>query len=307
MATPLVLISGFLGAGKTTFLRRLLPLLKGRQPHLVINDYGQAEIDAASLAELAATVQAINGSCVCCESQGEFLNALATAGLTPHAVMLVETNGTSDPFEIIEAIGLDSRSGRYEPPLHVSVIDVQRWQKRWWHNALERLQVRSSGYHFLSKVDLVKAERRTEVARALHQVNPKAREISPELLVARLDAIAGGTPSSAPAVPSPELEAHESTRLHSEDHQHAHDFVSLQLDLPATMLREQMGAWLRALPREVVRAKGFVRLEDGKLHSFQKVEDDEEIVFLPLASAFARAPLALLIGTGLRRETIPPF
>jgi G3E family GTPase len=309
---PLVLIGGFLGAGKTTFLRALLTHLgeTDARPHLVINDYGQAEIDAAMLAQLTASVSAINGSCVCCESQAEFLDLLARAPLDDRSVLLVETNGTTDPYEIIEALGLDPRARRYTAPLHVSIIDTQRWQKRWWHNELERQQARSSSGHFLSKTDLVPADRVRTVAEDLLQLNPHARAVTPAAIAAEVSALLGAPTASAPAHPSSpahEHPAHDHSHAHAHRH-HAHSFVSLQLPLPGTISREKMAAWLRGLPRQVIRAKGFVRLEENpaRLLSFQKIEDSHDIAFLPLDPAFAREPLALLIGLDLDPAQIPP-
>jgi G3E family GTPase len=308
MPTPLLLISGFLGAGKTTFLSKLLPCLgqAGLRPHLVINDYGQAEIDAAALAQLAATVRAINGSCVCCESQDAFLDLLAAETLSPSSVMLIETNGTTDPYEIIEALGLDARAARYASPLHVCVIDAQRWQKRWWHNELERLQVRSASHFYLSKSDLAGEARGAEVKTALRAINPRVQAASLERLAKALATLPDQSSIKMNAEGADH--AHHHHHEHSPDHDVAHAFVSLQLALPSTISRGEMAAWLEGLPREVVRAKGFVRLTEdaAQLYSFQKVEEAQSIIFLPLALEFAREPLALLIGVGLDGLALKP-
>lgn len=70
MSSLLVLIVGFLGAGKTTFLRDLLPLLEARglQPFVIIDDYANARVDASSLQKEGRSVAPINGNCICCES-----------------------------------------------------------------------------------------------------------------------------------------------------------------------------------------------------------------------------------------------
>jgi G3E family GTPase len=66
---PLVLLVGFLGSGKTTFLKALLPLLKEHcvVPRVIIN-YQNAEVDAEQLVAFVDRVEAIRGSCICCSS-----------------------------------------------------------------------------------------------------------------------------------------------------------------------------------------------------------------------------------------------
>jgi G3E family GTPase len=299
------LISGFLGSGKTTFLSHLLPQLgqAGFKPALIINDYGQAEIDAAILGQLAASVRAINGTCVCCESQNDFLNTLAQEPLSEKSLLLVETNGTTEPIEIIEALALDPRARRYHSPRSVGIIDALRWQKRWWHNALERDQARTATHLYLSKSDLAEASRLEHVRHSLQALNPSAQWTTPENLAKDLQTPTPlAQPFSDSSSPHP-IASHSGQHAphHHEHSEAAHGFASCQISLPAQVPRPQLETWLRNLPREVIRAKGFVRFseEPEKLYTFQKVEESQSILFLPLDGQFAREPLAVLIGVGL--------
>ena len=74
--TPLVLLVGFLGSGKTSLLRKTLPALKERGilSKVILNDYQNARVDSAALADLVEAIVPIAGSCVCCESAEELLN-----------------------------------------------------------------------------------------------------------------------------------------------------------------------------------------------------------------------------------------
>lgn len=102
--TPLVLIVGFLGSGKTTLLRELLPLVEARgwEPFVIINDYANARVDAASLQSPGRSVTPINGNCICCDSVIELIHVLLEIPETENRVVFIEANGTSDPAALIE-------------------------------------------------------------------------------------------------------------------------------------------------------------------------------------------------------------
>src|SRR5688500_6011164 len=96
--SPLLLVAGFLGAGKTTFLRQLLLALitRGLRPRVVHNDFQNARVDAVTLTDLVPELVAIDGDCVCCETFSELLQTLAGLSPRPGEVVVVETNGTTD-------------------------------------------------------------------------------------------------------------------------------------------------------------------------------------------------------------------
>ena len=188
--TPLVLLVGFLGSGKTTFLKNLLPLLQrqGIEPHVVINDYQNAKVDAEQLRGLAAEISAISGDCVCCGSREELVTTLEEFEHVPGRVVLVETNGTTDSEQLIEILSLEKNLRRFSLPVQLSVIDAQRWQKRFWHNALEREQARTASHLFVSRSDTVKPARITEVEQSFGHHHLGGRRVSAEQFATELSA-----------------------------------------------------------------------------------------------------------------------
>jgi G3E family GTPase len=66
MATPIVLIAGYLGAGKTTLINRLLCEPRGRRLAAVVNDFGTINIDAALLSSVSDDVISLKNGCICC-------------------------------------------------------------------------------------------------------------------------------------------------------------------------------------------------------------------------------------------------
>jgi G3E family GTPase len=91
--TPLILLVGFLGAGKTTFLQALAPALaaEGLEPSLLINDYQNARIDAERPRGLSTDIATLNGDGVCCNSRDELLETLEKFEYRHGHALLLET------------------------------------------------------------------------------------------------------------------------------------------------------------------------------------------------------------------------
>jgi len=316
--TPLVLTVGFLGSGKTTFLKNLLPRLAalGVEPGVVINDYQNAGVDAAQLRELTGAVEAISGDCVCCGSKDELLETLRKFEHRPGRVVIVETNGTTDSEQLIEMLSLEPDLHAFTLPMQLSVIDGQRWQKRFWNNSLEREQARTATHVFLSRTDIVEPARLRQVEETLGEVT-KAAHVTVEAFAKELADLAEelkDTPVRHAACDHHhDCGCEHGHEHHHHDHEHEHPhaehhFASVELALPETVADRAFRAFLKDLPDEVIRAKGIVRFAEkpAELFIFQKVDKFDEPQFFALgAGARLTTPLALFIGpqlseTGLR-------
>lgn len=322
--TPLILLVGFLGSGKTTYLRRLLPALSacGMDPHVIINDYQNARVDAELLRELAASIVPISGSCVCCGSREELLGALEKFEHAPDRVVVIETNGTTDSEELIELLALEPALAAFTQPIQLSVIDGQRWQKRFWHNSLELDQARTANFYFVSRWEDIDAKRRETVSASLAKNHLHAAHRDPVAFATEIQTVLAETGS----IPSRENEEHPAGcdcghhHEHPESHEHsdqhdrddghehhsAHHFASMQIDLPNTVPRSAVSAFLDGLPREVIRVKGLARLADSpdEYHIFQRV-DDGATQWLPIGHTTRLShPVIVLIGPGIEQEPI---
>ena len=301
---PTVLLVGFLGAGKTTFLRELLPMLQERElePYVLINDYQNARIDAGSLKHLVEEVEAINGNCVCCDSLHELIDRLLNIPAKPRRVVLVETNGTTDPFSLIEHLTAhaDLRQ-KFAPLMQVAVIDIKRWQKRLWHNDLERLQAESASHLVFTRAESVKSQRCARVRSDLEWMNPRSVETTAEKLADELVRLV------AQARPVPKFSIAKSRVVHGHDHSLAHGFIALQLDLPARVEGAAFYQWLRDLPDSVLRVKGVVQMMELPDLNFVFQRTDEtprQPTMFPLTVEPAVPPCAVLIGVRLDEAKI---
>lgn len=322
--TPLILLVGFLGSGKTTYLRRLLPALReiGIDPHVIINDYENAGVDAELLRELADSIIPISGSCVCCGSRDELISTLEKFAHSPGRVAVIETNGTTDSDELIEMLSIEPSLGKFTLPVQLSVIDGQRWQKRFWHNSLELAQARTAGFLFISRWEEADAKRRQKVEESLARHGLHARRMEPGefakeigTVLAEVRDVADREAAAHPAKCGcghshgcggdhhcNEGGSHDCCGdHHCEDHDHHHDngehgeehgkphthaahhFASLQIDLPETVPQRALAAFLDGLPPEVIRVKGLARLaESPEEYHVFQRVDDSATQWLPI-------------------------
>ncbi len=221
--TPLILVVGFLGAGKTTFLQALVLALNkvGLKASIFINDYQNARIDAERFRGLADSVTALNGDCVCCSSRTELLAALEKFQHEPGRVLLIETNGTTDSELLLETLAFAPALKKFTPPVQFSVIDGQRWQRRFWHNTLERDQVRTANYLYISRTDTIPPERFQVVEKSLAELGIHARRTEPAAFASEIASL----PDSDYSACSGFSNAQELSHQHDHsDHDHSdHD------------------------------------------------------------------------------------
>ncbi|MFL5283013.1 MAG: cobalamin biosynthesis protein CobW [Rhodopila sp.] len=281
---PCTVVTGFLGAGKTTLIRHLLENPAGRRLAVIVNEFGDVGIDAEILrgcgipaCENTAIVELANG-CLCCTVADDFVPTLdSLLGLsTPPDHILIETSGLALPKPLVQAFHWPAIRGRVTVDGVIAVVDgtaLADGRVAADHNALAAQraadpslehdnpveevfddQIACADLVVLTKTDLLDGagiERaRAAVGKALPRaaslVTSQGGRIDPAVLLG-LDA-------------SAEADIHNRKTAHDTEEGHDHDdFETIVLPLPkaadATALAGRVAAAC-ALP-EVMRAKGF--------------------------------------------------
>jgi G3E family GTPase len=175
MSVPVVLVAGFLGAGKTTVVNHLLAHAEGKRIAAVINDFGAINIDAELITGASDGVVSLSNGCICCSLEGDLLRTLASLlRRDPRPELIViETSGVADPADIVRNL-MDPVIWR-EAPLETvlcvvdATIDVTKLD-----DALLRSQIRSADVIALSKTDIADAANGAQVRDAIRALRPTA-------------------------------------------------------------------------------------------------------------------------------------
>ncbi len=125
---PVTVVTGFLGAGKTTLVNRWLADVSRGDVAVIVNEHGTVGIDGELLAARVRTLVEITGGCVCCKTQGELVRALhdlASREPRPKRI-LVETSGAASPAGVLRAIASGGGTGTFTLDGVVTVVDAGR-------------------------------------------------------------------------------------------------------------------------------------------------------------------------------------
>ncbi len=155
ISVPVVVVTGFLGAGKTTFINDMLLRADGQRIAAVVNDFGSINIDAALLSNATEEVIGLKNGCICCSLQGDLLRTLRNVlDGRPPDLIVIEASGVADPGGIVQAL-MDPVVARVASLDAVVCIadaeDLQDGETRW-SDPLWLAQLRGSDMIQLSKV-----------------------------------------------------------------------------------------------------------------------------------------------------------
>jgi len=259
---PLVLLTGFLGAGKTTTLNRVL----GRQLRLrvgvIINELGRIDIDTRLIKSRAGDVMELAGGCVCHEVrvQSELWAAIDEVNRRSRPeVVVLETTGIAEPWSILS--GLEDL-GAGAPAVAagvVCVVDAEAGAGQLARHEEARAQVEAADRILLTKLDLAAGDAVVALHRELARRNPAAERAS-------FPVTDEGTAALIPWLLDPRGAPRTSR---ADRHAHAHGQLAVvTFTDPEPLLAEPLVAVIEALGEALVRAKGFVNLAGDDRRGF---------------------------------------
>ena len=306
--TKVDIFSGFLGAGKTTLIKKLIEeAYKGEKVVLIENEFGEIGIDGGFLKDAGVEINEMNSGCICCSLVGDFGKALEKVLDQFHPDrILIEPSGVGKLSDIIQAVeNLDLEDVKLNG--FTTVVDAKK-AKIYMKNFGEfyNNQVEHASSIILSHTKGMDEEKLEKVVKLLREHNDHAVIITTDW-----DALDGkqilaamerrDTIEEALHLLEEEHE-HDHEHEHHHDHDHDHDdhcccghdhdheghhhadevFDSIGIETTKKFTMERIGEMLSALDDQkeygfVLRAKGIVEGEDGKWIHFDYVPGEEDV------------------------------
>ncbi len=308
--TKVDIISGFLGAGKTTLIRELLAdALKGQQVVLIENEFGEIGIDGGFLKDAGIEIREMNSGCICCSLVGDFGAALGEVTKQYHPDRIViEPSGVGKLSDVIHAVERVKDEAGLEINSATTVVDVLKC-RMYLKNFGEffKNQVESAGTVVLSRTDTDKAtqEKISEAVEMIRELNPDATiittpvaELGGAKVMATMEGIKIDLAKLEPPHEDEDEDEHGHHHHHDEDededehghHHHGHHhhhhadevFTSWGKETVRTFTKEEIYGILRKLADtndygNVLRAKGMVAAPDGTWLYFDMVPEEYEV------------------------------
>ena len=175
------IISGFLGAGKTTLIKKLLKeAFEGEQVVLIENEFGEIGIDGGFLKDAGIEIREMNSGCICCSLVGDFGASLKEVVEKYHPDrILIEPSGVGKLSDVIKAVQGVEEDVDIELNSYTTVVDAKKC-KMYMRNFGEFFdnQVQYAGAIIMSRTDIVDEKKAMESMDLLRSINEKAAIIT---------------------------------------------------------------------------------------------------------------------------------
>ncbi len=227
---PVTVLTGYLGAGKTTLLNRILTENHGKKYAVIVNEFGEINIDNDLIVESDEEVFEMNNGCVCCTVRGDLIRVVEGLVKRPGGFdgILVETTGLADPVPVAQTFFMDDDvRARAKLDAVVTVADAKHLTESLADSPEAQEQIGFADVILLNKTDLVGADELAGVEARIRAMNPHALIHRTERCAIPLDRVLGRGAFDLDRILTldPEFldgDDHDHDH-HDHDHDHDHD------------------------------------------------------------------------------------
>ncbi|MFI3166680.1 MAG: GTP-binding protein [Bacillota bacterium] len=172
----LYIILGYLGSGKTSYVKNLLKTLSGDKNALLVNDFGEVDVDGKILASYSPFTLA-GGSMFCSCKSDQFVKVAKEILTMDFDNLVIESSGFSNPYNLKELIQLvnSGSANKLEIVETVTLVDCKNFEKIATTVKMAKIQVAFADVLLLNKTDLITQTDQTRIETLVKSINPNAR------------------------------------------------------------------------------------------------------------------------------------
>ena len=249
---PFTVIGGFLGAGKTTLMNNLLAEPSGVRYAVLVNDFGELNIDESLIRAHDGETLSLTNGCVCCSISDDFISTIINLVQRAEEFdqIVIEASGVSEPARIMDIARLDPDLIPNGTIVLVDAAEVRSHFEDRYVGSVVMEQLKTADLLIVNKTDLVEEEELIRLETWLEEVAPS---------VARLK-----TSGAKVALPVIFGELRNSESINSSFSQNVHTpFSSIALQATVPVERTAFEHWKDQLPSTVIRGKGVLSFKDN--------------------------------------------
>lgn len=278
--TPVTIISGFLGAGKTTLVNHLIEQCAQQRIGIVVNEFGEVGIDGQLIVADEQALIEINNGCICCTVRADLVAGIKTLlaasrdGRTPLDRVIVETSGLADPAPVLQTFLADpDLRAAVELESVVALVDARHFPQQI-DNEIAREQVAFADLVVVNKLDLVDDGERTAIDAQVKALNPTATILTATHSRLAAGSLLGVRRFSLPALLEIEPNLLDENAAH--DHEHDDSIQSCAIVESEPLDPVRFNRWVNQLVQQqgaqLMRMKGVLHFaEEARRFHFHSV------------------------------------
>ena len=263
---PVHIITGFLGAGKTTFLNHFIRERLPERIFVIENECGATNVDGGLVMEGVEELVELSAGCLCCSLADGLLDILEEASkrTDEYDRMVIETTGIADPSSIIQVFLQDPRVEKiFELQQVICLVDT-RLVEEWLSEAEEALrQVALADVMLVNKIDTVSEDDANRVQKILRGINPHAEVYTGKQGVFPMAKILQSGTTRPETVESISHHGHHHHE-HGEEENNSHRITTFTISFPQpldlNLLHMELNKIVQLYRNQVYRVKGFIAI-----------------------------------------------
>jgi G3E family GTPase len=260
---PVTIVTGFLGSGKTTLLNHILNGEHGLKIGVLVNEFGEIDIDSQLLESIEEGMVQLSNGCICCTINEDLVTAVFKMLTSEEKIdyLVIETSGVADPLPIMATLANSDLRGLTRLDAVIGVVDTVHFDAEYYGSVAARHQLTSSDILLVNKIDLVGQARLETVKKELAALQTKAVLIETQQCQVPLSLLLDVQLAKALKTPT--------HHQHSE-HLAIDNWMSIAFEFDRPFLIARFQEFIKGLADDVFRSKGILWFQESdQRHVFQ--------------------------------------